>query len=150
MRQKQLESISDESEVLRQVTGAFWCSKDPAEEPMLVAVMLKFDQTKVAFLVEGDDSLTLLDAELFRSGDAASQLVDFTSASPWKEAIGLPLLWAWEMSNQQGYFDGFQLEFARDVASVSVIVQMLGVAGEVKIRSVPPDFVTMPIKGCSC
>ena len=144
MRQKELVTIHDGNEVLRRVTGAFWWSEDPSETPMLMAVVLEFDRTRVAFIVGDEDSLDPCDYQSFTSRHTCHQMVDITSTHPWTEAIGLPLLWSWVMLNQQGYNDGVQLEFSQDGGSVSVIVQMIGVASEVKIRHVSPGFISMP------
>ena len=53
---------------------------------------------------------------------------------PIQSAIGRPLIWAWEMTNQQGYLDGIQLEFAEDVSAESVVVQL-------RIREISSDFI---------
>lgn len=46
---------------------------------------------------------------------------------PWKSALYKPLRWIWIMTNQQGYTDGLQLEFARDIADRPVVIQLMAV-----------------------
>jgi Family of unknown function (DUF6334) len=42
--------------------------------------------------------------------DAISIPLD--AANPWRLALGKPLFWSWSMTDQSGYRDGLQLEFA--------------------------------------
>lgn len=41
----------------------------------------------------------------------APERVELSQTKPWSRAIGTGLLWAWVLTNHQGYRDGVQLEF---------------------------------------
>ncbi len=121
------------------------------EEPMLVAIVLEFDRTSVSFAVGADDSINTVDSRPLET-DQDYRVSDISGLSPWDESIGLPLLWSWTLTNQQGYNDGVQFDFAQDGGSRSVLIQILGLAGEVKVRRMSSQFMTVSSnlpQGCS-
>ncbi|MCG8424016.1 MAG: DUF6334 family protein [Proteobacteria bacterium] len=136
----QLEQIHEGGGSLRAVNGVFWHSENESELPVFVALSLVFEEGEVLVAVEEDDSLFIGDEKMLRT-DPATRSVALSAMAPWNGAIGLPLLWSWTLTNQQGYVDGLQLEFAANVESPSVLIQLLAVAGEIKVRQIPPSFM---------
>jgi hypothetical protein len=55
-----------------------------------------------------DDSI-----RLGATGATLPYVTDLSGEDPWSRLIGCGILWIWRMTNQNGYFDGLQLEFAR-------------------------------------
>lgn len=122
-----------ERQCLTQVTGRFWHDAS-VPKPWLVELLLYFERTAVTLAVTEEDEIDTVSRIL--ADDPEIYEVDLSGVIPWRGAIGHPLMWAWEMTNQQGYLDGIQLEFAADVASESVTVQLLALGAQLRVRGV--------------
>lgn len=122
-----------ESQNLTQVTGRFW--GDASEmNPLLVELLLHFEQTVVTLAVTEEDEIDT--ASRISADDQEVHDVDLTGVVPWRASIGNPLLWVWDMTNQLGYLDGVQLEFARNVESKSVTVQLIALGAQLRVREI--------------
>lgn len=97
----------------------------------------------VAFVADNsDDSLVLCEASEWQP-DPDLVHVSMTDEEPWCAAVGKPIIWSWSMVNQQGYRDGYQLEFAENVSDTEIVVQLL-VLGGVQVRRVDHKFLRPP------
>jgi hypothetical protein len=114
--------------ILHDVVGYFAASGD---RPMLLALRLEFADQNVHLIALDDDSIEIAAAASFDQAVTARSLA---CSAPWDGAISKPLLCAWQMTNQQGYFDGLQFDFAHTVADAPVRIQLLVVASEFKIQ----------------
>ena len=100
---------------------------------MLLAVRFQFTNEIVVLAAQDDDSLGVFGSSWDCDGiDIVSR--NLGKFSPWNLAIAKPLLWSWRMINQQGYFDGVQLQFGSNVTDLGVQVQLIVVSSEVKIK----------------
>lgn len=100
---------------------------------MLTAVRFEFDNETVIINVQGDDdSLEIFGAEWI-CPDKEALLCDLSSVAPWNTVIGKPLMWSWDMVNQNNYRDAIQLYFAKDVSDEEVILQFVGMASQIDI-----------------
>lgn len=135
-----LSHLHQNRQCLRMAT-AFWeNSHETRSEPrMLLMIRLDFDIDKIYLSVDGNDSL-VIDADDHLESSLL-KCKDISMLSPWTEALNNPLLWSWLLTNQQGYTDGLQLEFAKNVSQRSAIVQIIAEGGEIKIRKIPSEFV---------
>ena len=77
-----------------------------------------------------DDTITLLRRKL-PSIHPASEV------EPFSRAIGKRVLWAWILTNQQGYTDGLQFEFWKSAEEEQVVVQFIAEASQLFVRQVP-------------
>lgn len=62
----------------------------------------------VVTAVPEDDTVTISLAN-----PTLTHATDLTTQHPWRMLIGCALVWQWDLTNQHGYLDGCQLEFAR-------------------------------------
>jgi hypothetical protein len=84
------------------------------------------------FTVAVDDEL---DTVSMKFGESSNQFkTDVSDAEPWIRVIHKPILWAWLLTNQQGYTDGFQFEVRTSDGYVNV--QMMCEATSFDIRLV--------------
>jgi Family of unknown function (DUF6334) len=100
----------------------------------VVAVVLAFQNLELRISVNADD-----DTIEISEGGASSDpeyTVHGIDEYPWSEAIGKPIRWGWHMTNQQGYQDAVQFEFARNVSEPSTIIQLVAVSSSLKVLSV--------------
>jgi len=49
--------------------------------------------------------------------------LDVSTCAPWTRAIGLEVVWAWALTNQQGYTDGLRLQFG--LGEKGVVVELV-------------------------
>jgi phage tail protein X len=125
--------ISDEGGALKRVVGVFATGLDPGESPMLQGVLMEFESKRLAIFVTDDDELALLQRFDEGAPGVGLRTSDIGHLHPWREAIGAPVIWAWVLTNQQGYTDGVQLEFSASADKKPVLVQLLALASEVKV-----------------
>jgi hypothetical protein len=59
---------------------------------------------------------------------------EISQVAPWKQVIGKPILWAWLLTNQQGFMDGFQFEVTTSDGYVAV--QLMCEASSLSVRLV--------------
>ena len=97
-----------------------------------VALSLKFDG-KIVFIEALDDDTLNISSKL--CSDEYIEL-EYGNNTPFKQAIGQPLRWAWEMTNNNGYLDGVQMEFAESVSSDANIIQIQIIASRIDYRLV--------------
>ncbi len=76
--------------------------------------------------------------------DPGINMLDISETSPWSKCIGFPLMWSWTLTNQQGYEDGLQFEFAVNVESESTLVQILVGAYDAASRKEAQSDVKCP------
>jgi Family of unknown function (DUF6334) len=136
-----LRLVHDEDLRLRQVTARVTAAPPAARHPRTLT--LDFDGVQVVFAACADDSIavcTTSDAQALED-DEAVETVDLTDAEPWRAAVGRPLMWTWSMTNQQGYRDAFQLEFAVDTSDTSVVIQLVVLASWIHIRLVDEAYL---------
>jgi hypothetical protein len=111
------------------LTGVHYGSY-PDARTMVWIIRLSFEAGDWSLVVNPDDD-TLLITEPFETDHA-----HFDSApenSPWRLALGKRPRWIWTMTNQQGYQDGIQFEFA-DPGEAAVTIQMIAMASSWHIR----------------
>jgi len=123
-------SLCSSNELLMNVEGQFFVYD---EMSMMVAVKLTFEIAVVLLSAMNDDTMNVEFGGVFTNLDQ-HEVRPLTSLSPWKNAMSRPLAWAWRMTNQQGYFDGLQLDFAESTEVEASRIQLLVVASEIKSR----------------
>jgi hypothetical protein len=82
-------------------------------EPETAYQMMSFDEVEFSFergvftvVAEGD-----FDTVALKLAESSTQYNrDISDTGPWNQVIDKPILWAWLLTNQQGYTDGFQFE----------------------------------------
>ena len=123
-------SVLDAHEVLVSVEPIV----SPESREDLAGVVLSFEEHEVFVYVDSEFdevvAATSLPSELLRTGSRYDTGV-------WCDAAGCSMLWAWQMSNQQGYSDGLQIAFHRPGTGVpSVVVQVIGCASFLEVYEV--------------
>ena len=99
----------------------------------LTAVKLKFENISIMLIAQEDDSIEIeLNGCFVNASGYEIQRLD--RSAPWNTAISRPLLWAWMLINQQGYFDGLQFEFAESVEAAVSRIQLLVIGSEFKYQ----------------
>jgi Family of unknown function (DUF6334) len=122
--------LCSSSQQLLSVEGQFFLQDGPLS---LVAIKLNFEKTSVLAVAQDDDSISLKWNDRFvNMGDHQIRLLN--GVSPWHTAVSRPLLWAWIMFNQQGYFDGLRFEFAETAEAPVSRIQLLVVGSEFKYQ----------------
>lgn len=102
----------------------------------LVAVEFRFDEGYFAVEVDPDHD----EVEVSFDESAPSPLrhwdevVRRDAADIYADVVGLTSTWRWLLVNQQGYHDGFQIEFGP--ADSTVTVQYLAAASRLELRRV--------------
>jgi len=61
---------------------------------------------------------------------------DLTAREPWRTLVGCGVIWAWKLTNQNGYHDGYQIEFARPGECWAI--QFMSEGGALSLRSIAP------------
>jgi hypothetical protein len=106
-----------------------------SEPHQLAAIRLNFGEVVVVIVAQEDDTLAIFGAE-WKPDDSRIIANSLDAVFPWNSAIGKPLMWSWQMINQQGYADGIQFEFAKDVDDSAVEIQVVAVASELIVKQV--------------
>ena len=128
--------INESYERLKFIRGYIEIFDEEIYESALVAVEFTFEKRTVLVVAQEDDSLKILTNKEWQSKDQY-QVISLMNKEPWMGAKNKPLLWSWIFFNQQGYFDGLQLEFAEDVSDTSsVVIQLVAMASEISLRKV--------------
>jgi hypothetical protein len=123
--------VHETGEHLVGVKGYFFV--DATSDDMLVAIRFHFDSDIVVIAVREDDSLAIF-GTAWNCTEEGVVSRELSGIAPWNAAVTKPLLWSWRMINQQGYFDGVQLQFGENVDDSIVQVQLIAIASEIKIR----------------
>jgi hypothetical protein len=106
----------------------------------VTAVGLGFGSVSVVFrAVQDDDTLAVSLGSLVLAPHET--LVEASSSIPWSACMGVGILWAWRLTNQQSYPDGVRLEFADPGKASIAVVELIVVASAIQI------FVATPLAG---
>jgi hypothetical protein len=134
VNQKILSRFSGSRQKLVDIVGYFMSFGDDNITHALCAIGFTFDKNKFYVVAQEDDSFVLHPSDW--RGNPEWIPISLTKKQPWAQAIGDPLLWSWVLYNQQGYFDGIQLEFAKNTSAQSTLVQLVALGSEIKQREV--------------
>jgi hypothetical protein len=115
-----------------------------------IAICISFASGDLYLIARGeDDSLYVANAapqEL--QGDVAAK--DVSRGDPWRRIIGAKLMWAWLLTNHQGYIDGAPFEFRGESPSDTSCVQIVVSASTLYVRTVLlPGEPGRPSPSCS-
>lgn len=121
-----LRQVANDGGPLQQVQHVVW-NELPKD---VVSYVLTFQNMELTIKAMEDDSVEL---SLGSAGADADHSLHADEELPWSEAIGKPIRWGWVMTNQQGYADGVQFEFGRNVSEPSTIVQLVAVSSALKL-----------------
>jgi hypothetical protein len=132
--QKILSKLNNSEQKLVDVVGYFEDLDDGDPAYILCAIGFIFEKNKFYIMAQEDDSFVLHPSDWYSNPEWLP--VSFMKRRPWSLAIGNPLLWSWMLYNQQGYFDGVQLEFAKNAGARSIVVQLVALGSEIKQREV--------------
>lgn len=73
-----------------------------------------------------------------RGGDTR-ELVALTPDHPWSTLVDNSVIWAWNLTNNQGYCDGVQLEFIEaESQATTTILQLMAEGGRFSFRFFQP------------
>jgi len=99
-------------------TGADLLSSEDLE-----AIILQFDHLTVQIVAKGlDDTVELHFDQATPWRDPARHVL--SDSAPWRSVVGMRLIGAWAMTNDRGYSDALQLEFAEQERSVATDVRI--------------------------
>ena len=73
----------------------------------------------------------IISTELPSTPDGAREM------AAWAPAYGRPLLWAWTLTNHQGYLDGVRFDFRETVSESAVIFEVIVAASMLHTTVVP-------------
>ena len=95
-----------------------------------------FERGTLSVAAEGEfDTVALREG-----GPTLASSTDLAHSDPWAEAVRCGPLWLWTLTNQQGFVDGFQAQFA-DGSGKTVSVQLMCAASSfsvARVVDVPP------------
>lgn len=83
------------------------------------------------FTVVADDELDTVTVMFTESSLQFKR--DISDSDPWNRVIERPILWAWLLTNQQGYTDGFQFEVMTTDGSVDIQLMCEATAFDVRL-----------------
>src|SRR5262245_34833222 len=87
----------------------------------ITAVELQFESMSAVFrAVPDNDTLAVSLGSLKSESDETP--VEVSNSAPWSKCLGLEILRAWQLTNQQGYSDGVRLEFGEPGEKFRAIV----------------------------
>jgi hypothetical protein len=104
----------------------------------IIEVSFMFDEAILRIIVDPDDDTV----HLFLDEAGTGEIVTTTRISSFDDLIPSLLsksfLWVWELTNQQGYRDGIQFEFALREAGTrsTVTVQFIAIASSLEVYAV--------------
>ena len=97
-------------------------------QPHFVTAMV-FAFEKLSLVISVND---YTDEVVLAVGDSKAPgeglVVDVSTSPPWDKAIGREIRWAWRLTNQQGYDDGVQFEFANPNDSSECVIELIAEA----------------------
>jgi hypothetical protein len=115
-----------------------WHVVDDEDDRWLVGVQFRFDEGFLCIEVDPDGDE--VDVSFDESGRSAlrhwDDVVRRDAAGAYSDVLGLSSAWRWVLCNQQGYRDGFQIEFGP--ADSTITVQYLAAASRLECRRVKP------------
>jgi hypothetical protein len=62
---------------------------------------------------------------------------DISAREPWQTLVGCGVIWAWSMTNQRGFRDGYQIEFGRPGECWAV--QFMSEGSALSLRAIAPS-----------
>lgn len=130
-----LQAVNDSDDILINVKGHFLCFDNEDSPDMLLAISLIFSNAIIVIEAQTDDTLKLISKDEWQSTESFYEIT-LSEQMPWIKAKGKPLLWSWALFNQQGYFDGVQLEFSKNVSDDAVIIQLIALGSEIILKTV--------------
>jgi hypothetical protein len=128
-------NANESEEVLSEVIGYYEYFEGDELGGMCIAITLFFGRLSFHIVVQDDDSFEIYGQDRWRP-DESFQKASLARIDPWVMAKGKPLLWSWALHNQQGYLDGLQFEFAKNPMDESVVIQLVAMGNELKLRNV--------------
>lgn len=128
-------NICNTEEQLQDVLGYFESFGEDKTTTILLAIGLIFSDSSIFIVAQEDDSLNIYNNIAWKQGNKYKE-VSLIETMQWFSAKGKPLLWTWMLYNQQGYFDGLQMEFAKDSQDISSVIQLVAQGSEIKFRVV--------------
>jgi hypothetical protein len=103
----------------------------PGDPHWVTAVELTFESSVVSFhAVAADDTLAVALGPLVTERDET--IVPANESAPWTMCLGRSVIWAWVLTNQQGYTDGVRLEF-RSQEPVGPVVELVVLASQIRL-----------------
>ena len=100
-----------------------------AGKDFLTGITLAFEHLTIRIRVVPEDDTISIDIGVLSSPqDGVTTSAD--ARSPWLPAYGTHCIWAWTLTNQQGYLDGLRLEFLSGTRSR--VVEMVVAASQIQ------------------
>jgi len=95
--------------------------------PYVTAIAFHFQEEAAVILAVDEDTDTLIWLSSLPQKSIPMQVPVL------EKAVGLCVAWSWEMTNNQGYFDAFQIEFIGSDFQNSFIVQLKVAASRIEL-----------------
>jgi hypothetical protein len=106
--------------------------RDAGED--IIAVRLHFDRATIFLIANLDDDTVTISVDEPGVPEGARWT---TATDSLLAVVGRRVQWHWGLCNNNGYWDGVQFEFVRDVAGdVPICLQMIAIASKLSIRDV--------------
>ena len=99
------------------------------------AILMQFETVTATFRAVSDDDTLEVSLSPFVP-EQEEILVDMSTSTFWEYLKGSGVLWAWRLTNQQGYEDGVRLEFRDPSGKSTTIVELIVIASTIKIYTV--------------
>jgi hypothetical protein len=125
---KNIDSFKNIIESLKTIESVSYLFHQDAPTDIF-GVLLKFSDTEVYFLANEDDDTIQLHLKCQDEKILLKQSEDIFCS-----VVGKAVRWLWVMTNNQGYQDGIQLEFANSIEEDPIIVQFMVIASRISIR----------------
>jgi hypothetical protein len=118
--------------------GGIFCAYFPDEkatDPWPEAFQLHFGD--LVALIEVDIDTDELKLQILRRSECLPTTA-VSHQAPWSDVIGMHVLWAWGLTNNQGYLDGLEIEFYRrdKERAKSTTLRFLGIASGIDVARV--------------
>jgi hypothetical protein len=111
---------------------------DKETKKIINSVIFSFEKIVfTAYAVDEDDSV-LITTERMKI-DINDCKFSANTLYPWSKAVGLSIRWLWTLINQQGYPDGVQIEFAKDIYDTAPVgIQLIVSNSEIHLYEIRP------------
>ncbi len=120
-------TVIDSEEKLLNVVGIYWEEKKLNCE----ALELVFENNCILITANPDDDSLLLAYSRVQVDFLGMFESNLSNSDLWRDCIGKPLRWCWEMENHQGYRDGIQFEFYNQDIGFEKKIQIIGICSGV-------------------
>ena len=122
--------VTDDFGILLSVGGRREVGFDGDGVQKFEEITLEFAHGRLSVLAVGaDDSI-----EITESKRPSGAQADLSATDVWQQALGSRAIWTWSMRNQQGFHDGFQIEFSRP--GIQCDIQFMVEASTLSVRKV--------------